>query len=116
MPPIDTSVSQPWVSASGIRYSSLRVLLPPKAKPLLLLALGVEIDLAAQMRAQALQWLDWCGAESQRMAGEALKVHGGCSWSSGRRACIVDFIVAGDHWNGTDVTGSAQGNSVLQCS
>src|SRR4029077_7016934 len=32
---MDTSVSQPWVSASGIRYSSLRVLLPPKAKPLL---------------------------------------------------------------------------------
>src|SRR6266853_4368908 len=78
--------------------------------------LGVEIDLAAQMRAQALQGLDWCGAESQRMTGEALQVHGGCSWSSGRRACIVNFIVAGDHWNGTDVTGSARRNSVLQCS
>src|SRR5882762_761613 len=35
MPPMDTSVSHPWASASGIRYSSLRVLLPPKAKPLL---------------------------------------------------------------------------------
>ena len=32
-PPIDTNVSQPWASASGIRYSSLRVLLPPKAMP-----------------------------------------------------------------------------------
>src|SRR6266403_3831757 len=80
-----------------------------------ILTLGVEIDLSAQMRAQALQGLDWCGAESQRMTGEALQVHGGCSWSSGRRACIVNFIVAGDHWNGTDVTGSVRGNSVLQC-
>src|SRR4029077_3322276 len=30
-----------------------------------ILTLGVEIDLAAQMRAQTLQGLDWCGAESQ---------------------------------------------------
>ena len=28
-PPIDTSVSAPCASASGTRYSSLRVLLPP---------------------------------------------------------------------------------------
>jgi hypothetical protein len=35
MPPMVTSVSQPCASASGIRYSSLRVLLPPKARPLL---------------------------------------------------------------------------------
>ena len=28
-PPIETSVSAPWASASGTRYSSLRVLLPP---------------------------------------------------------------------------------------
>jgi len=34
-PPIDTSVSAPCASASGIRYSSLRVLLPPNARPLL---------------------------------------------------------------------------------
>src|SRR3954449_9369237 len=32
-PPIDTRVSQPWASASATRYSSLRVLLPPKAMP-----------------------------------------------------------------------------------
>ena len=32
-PPIETSVSAPWASASGTRYSSLRVLLPPKASP-----------------------------------------------------------------------------------
>src|ERR1700730_10414213 len=35
MPPMDTSVSHPWAKASGIRYSNLRVLLPPKASPLL---------------------------------------------------------------------------------
>ncbi len=34
-PPIDTSVSAPCAIASGIRYSSLRVLLPPNASPLL---------------------------------------------------------------------------------
>ena len=33
-PPIETSVSAPFASASGTRYSSLRVLLPPKARPL----------------------------------------------------------------------------------
>jgi hypothetical protein len=32
-PPIETSVSQPCASASATRYSSLRVLLPPKAMP-----------------------------------------------------------------------------------
>ena len=32
-PPIETSVSQPWASASATRYSSLRALLPPKARP-----------------------------------------------------------------------------------
>src|SRR3954464_9746971 len=34
-PPIDTSVSHPCASASATRYSSLRVLLPPYARPLL---------------------------------------------------------------------------------
>src|SRR4051812_24778230 len=34
-PPIETSVSQPLTSASATRYSSLRVLLPPNARPLL---------------------------------------------------------------------------------
>jgi hypothetical protein len=33
MPPIDTRVSAPLVRASGTRYSSLRILLPPKASP-----------------------------------------------------------------------------------
>ena len=33
-PPIETSVSAPCASASGTRYSSLRVLLPPNARPL----------------------------------------------------------------------------------
>ena len=32
-PPIDTRVSAPRSSASGTRYSSLRVLFPPKASP-----------------------------------------------------------------------------------
>ena len=32
-PPMDTRVSAPRASASGTRYSSLRVLLPPKARP-----------------------------------------------------------------------------------
>ena len=32
-PPIVTSVSQPSASASGTRYSSFRILLPPKARP-----------------------------------------------------------------------------------
>src|SRR5919206_2147606 len=32
-PPIETSVSQPFARASATRYSSLRVLLPPKAMP-----------------------------------------------------------------------------------
>ena len=31
---METSVSQPCSSASGMRYSSLRVLLPPNARPL----------------------------------------------------------------------------------
>ena len=34
-PPIETSVSQPCARASATRYSSLRVLLPPYASPLL---------------------------------------------------------------------------------
>src|SRR5689334_8602999 len=34
-PPIETSVSQPVASASATRYSSLRVLFPPYARPLL---------------------------------------------------------------------------------
>ena len=33
MPPIDTSVSQPWARASATRYSSFRTLFPPKAMP-----------------------------------------------------------------------------------
>src|SRR5262245_15558564 len=33
MPPIDTRVSVPLARASGTRYSSLRILLPPKASP-----------------------------------------------------------------------------------
>src|SRR6266508_3519578 len=32
-PPIETSVSHPCASASATTYSSLRVLLPPKARP-----------------------------------------------------------------------------------
>ena len=32
-PPIDTRVSAPSASASGTRYSSLRVLFPPNASP-----------------------------------------------------------------------------------
>lgn len=32
-PPIDTSVSAPEASTSGTMYSSLRILLPPKARP-----------------------------------------------------------------------------------
>ena len=39
-------------------------------------ALGVQIDLAAQMRTQPLQRLDGRGAEGQRMAWKALQVHG----------------------------------------
>ena len=31
IPPIETSVSQPWAKASATRYSSLRTLLPPNA-------------------------------------------------------------------------------------
>ncbi len=32
-PPIETSVSAPLLMASGTMYSSLRSLLPPKARP-----------------------------------------------------------------------------------
>ncbi len=32
-PPIETSVSAPWASASASRYSSLRTLFPPNARP-----------------------------------------------------------------------------------
>ena len=32
-PPIDTRWVAPWASASGTRYSNLRVLFPPKASP-----------------------------------------------------------------------------------
>ena len=40
------------------------------------LALGVELDLAAKMRAQSLQGLDWRRPEGERMAREALQIHG----------------------------------------
>jgi hypothetical protein len=41
------------------------------------LALGVQVDLAAEVRAQALQGLNRRRAEGQGMAGKALQIHGG---------------------------------------
>jgi hypothetical protein len=41
-------------------------------------ALGVQIDLSAEVRAQALQGLDRRRAEGQAMTGKAFQVHGSC--------------------------------------
>ena len=77
MPPIDTSVSQPCASASGNQVFELARLVAAEGQAAVaVLALGVQLDLAAQVRAQALQGLDRRRAEGQRMAGEALEVHG----------------------------------------
>ena len=75
-PPIDTSVSQPWASASAARYSSLRTLLPPKAMPrVAVLALGPDLDPAAEGGAEPGQRMDRRRAEQQRNASEVVEAH-----------------------------------------
>ena len=56
-PPMVTSVSAPWARVSGTRYSSLRILLPPNARPLLtVLALGPDLGAAEVLRQSASGW------------------------------------------------------------
>src|SRR5687767_14294838 len=74
-PPIETSVSQPWASASATRYSSLRVLLPPYARPLL------QSSRLAQISAPP----RWAVRRSSRCTGEGPK-------SSGWRSNASRFI------------------------
>ena len=75
MPPIDTSVSQPWASASATRYSSLRTLLPPKAMPgVAVLPLRPDLDAATQRRAEARQRVDRRRAEQQRDASKSSRL------------------------------------------
>ncbi len=70
-PPIETSVSAPEAIASGTMYSSLRSLLPPKARPELQSSrLAIELDVAAEMGRKARQFLDRRRPESQRIALE----------------------------------------------
>ena len=64
---MDTSVSQPWASASGIRYSSLRTLLPPKAMP----------ELQSSRLAQISTWPPrWALSRGKGWIGEGPKVSG----------------------------------------
>ena len=73
-PPIETSVSALEAIASGMMYSSLRSLLPPIGEArIAVLALGVELDLAAEMLRQPLQLLDMGGPEGERIAFEFLQ-------------------------------------------
>ena len=75
-PPIETSVSQPWASASAARYSSLRTLLPPYARPgVAVLALGPDLDLAAEVLGEALEAVDRGGAERERNAWKIGEAH-----------------------------------------
>ena len=79
-PPMDTRVSQPVASASAMRYSSLRVLLPPKAMPgVAVLPFGPQ-PRAAQVFGEAGQRVDGGGAEQQRISVEILHGHGSASW------------------------------------
>ena len=65
-PPIETSVSQPWASASATRYSSLRVLLPPYAMP----------ELQSSRLAQSAAPPRWAVSRSSGCTGEGPKSRG----------------------------------------
>ena len=85
-PPMDTSVSQPWASASAARYSSLRTLLPPKAMPAVaVLALGPDLDVAPERRRESLERVDRGWPEEQGYARVVVESHG-CPLGDGR-AC-----------------------------
>src|SRR4051794_20698797 len=71
-PPIETSVSQPCASASATRYSSLRVLLPPKASP----------ELQSSRLAQMLAPPRCLVSRSRRWIGEGPNVSGWRGWSA----------------------------------
>ena len=62
-PPIETRCVAPWASASGTRYSSLRVLLPPKARPELQSSRLAQIRRAAEMVGQPVQRMHRAGPE-----------------------------------------------------
>ena len=57
-PPIETSVSAPLERTSGMRYSSLRVLLPPKASPELASALGPD-GRSPEMLGESIKLMNW---------------------------------------------------------
>ena len=75
-PPIDTSVSQPWASASATRYSSLRTLLPPKAMPELQSSRLAQISTSPPSAAlEPRQRVDRRRPEQQRDAREVVERH-----------------------------------------
>ena len=76
-PPIETSVSQPCASASATRYSSLRVLLPPKARPEFTSSRFAQIAAPAEVRRQAVEAMDGRRAEGQRVPRERFQRHDG---------------------------------------
>src|SRR4051812_41463704 len=90
-PPIETSVSQPFASASATRYSSLRVLLPPKARPLL----------QSSRLAQSVAPPRWDVSRSSWCTGDGPNISG-CRWnessltwsSSGSRRQPLDLPAA----------------------
>ena len=63
-PPIDTRCVAPWASASGTRYSSLRVLLPPKASPELQSSRLAQIVAPPRWRLRRSSW--WTGLGPNR--------------------------------------------------
>ena len=67
-------MSQPWARASAARYSSLRVLLPPKARPELTSSRLAQIStLAAEVLAQPIEPLQGRRAEGEGDAGEGFE-------------------------------------------
>ena len=62
-------VSAPWASASGTRYSSLRVLLPPNASPELQSSRLAQIRGAAEVLGQPLQRVDRARARTAAGSG-----------------------------------------------
>jgi hypothetical protein len=69
-------VSHPWAKASATRYPSLRTLVAAEGDArVAVLALGPDLDLAAERRAESGQWVDRRRAEQQRDPGEVVEAH-----------------------------------------
>jgi hypothetical protein len=78
-------VSAPEASTSGTMYSSLRILLPPYAKPLETSSRFAQTWRAAEVLGQALQVLERARSEGERIAGETRRASCG---SSGQRRSL----------------------------